>query len=112
MKFIVLIATLALGTSSFANQPLNNAPAQSGEFFNEREYWYLKGLCQTALQIISAAESNKYVPPGAPDNRVFRIETSFKNEAQRILSSGTPAARTVFAEYEAVHWKLPAIGKI
>ncbi len=79
---------------------------ESGQI-NECEYKVLKKACRTVIAKVEErlAESGNLNP--VVTQKIFQSELS-----SYLLPLETPAARKIYAEYEAVGWKYPAIKTI
>jgi len=110
-----LIMTIATIASFFVLQPLqiNAAPTQNQGQFDAWEYNALKNECRNFIYNVEEHLAGRGGAHGGGALTGSAVQHAFKPEiSSYLLSRGTPAARKIYAEYEAIGWKYPDIKNI
>lgn len=111
MKFLVFTIAVAFGFVSVANQALGNPSAQNYGQVDEWEYRVIKDNCRRIICMIESRLASIGHGGGALNGSA--AQHAFKPEISNYLFSiGTPAAKKIYQEYEAIKWKYPDIKKI
>lgn len=106
MKPLIFAAT-AVAILVTTTQQGFASPAQQYNQVDEWEYKILKENCLTIILWVESRLAGQGALNSSATPQICKREIS-----NYLLSRGTPAARKIYAEYEAVGWKYPDIKNI
>jgi hypothetical protein len=113
MKSLILTVTVLTALFIIPHTHINAAPMQQNGQVDAWEYIALKDGCRYIVQRIIESFVRAGGAQGGGVLTCSALQHAFKPEISNyLLSHGTPAARKIYAEYEAVGWKYPDILEI